>query len=240
MKLALEKRLARAEKKGLDRVRNAGLALNNVKYVRHTVMGVKERKARQKKFLRQEILDAASELFVRNGYENVSMRRIAEKIEYSPTTIYLYFQDKADLLEQVCKETFAKLVQRLTKIMEQPGEPIERLKKGLLAYIQFGLENAHQYRATFMMPIPEGFDKTKYHEADSPGMQAFAFLTRGLTDCVKAGKLPAMSIELASQTLWAGVHGITSLLITHDSFPWVGREKVIHAMVDTLVAGLEE
>lgn len=202
-------------------------------------MGVKERRARQKKYLRQEILDAASELFVRDGYENVSMRRIADKIEYSPTTIYIYFKDKGDLLEQVCKETFGRLVQRLTKIMDQPGDPVDRLKKGLLTYIEFGLENPHHYRATFMMPIPEGFDKTKYHQEDSPGMQAFSFLIRGVTECVKAGKLPAQNVELASQTLWAGIHGITSLLITKSWFPWVGREKVIHSTVDTLVAGLQ-
>jgi AcrR family transcriptional regulator len=201
-------------------------------------MGVKERKARQKRFLRQEIMDAASELFVRDGYESVSMRRIADKIEYSPTTIYIYFKDKAELLEQVCKETFSRLVQRLSKITEQPGDPVERLKRGLVAYIEFGLQNPHHYRATFMMPLPESFDKRKYHEQDSPGMQAFAFLTRGLADCIKAGKLPAMNVEVASQTLWAGIHGITSLLITHDTFPWAGREKVIHSTVDTLVAGL--
>lgn len=201
-------------------------------------MGVKERRARQKRYLRQEILDAASELFVRDGYENVSMRRIADKIEYSPTTIYIYFKDKGDLLEQVCKETFGGLVQRLTKIMDQPGDPMDRLKKGLLTYIEFGLENPHQYRATFMMPIPEGFDRTKYQQEDSPGMQAFSFLIRGVTDCVNAGKLPAMNVELASQTLWAGIHGITSLLITKSWFPWVGRDKVIHSTVDTLVSGL--
>jgi len=201
-------------------------------------MGVKERRARQKKFLRQEILDAASELFVRDGYENVSMRRIADKIEYSPTTIYIYFKDKAELLEQVCKETFARLVQRLSKIMDQPGDPVERLKRGLIAYIEFGLANPHHYRATFMMPFPEGFDHEKYHREGSPGMQAFSFLTRGLADCVKAGKMPAMNVELASQTPWAGIHGITSLLITHYTFPWAGRDKVIHSTVDTLVAGL--
>ena len=201
-------------------------------------MGVSERRARQKKFLRQEILDAASELFVRDGYENVSMRRIADKIEYSPTTIYIYFKDKAELLEQVCLETFARLVGRLSKIMEQPEDPVERLKRGLLAYIEFGLQNPHHYRATFMMPIPESFDKTKYHQQDSPGMQTFSFLTRGLGECIKDRKMPAMNVELAAQTLWAGIHGITSLLITHYSFPWAGREKVIHSTVDTLVAGL--
>jgi AcrR family transcriptional regulator len=202
-------------------------------------MGVKERRARQKKHLRQEILDAASELFVRDGYENVSMRRIAEKIEYSPTTIYLYFKDKSELLEHVCKETFARLVQRLSKIMEQPGDPVERLKRGLHCYIQFGLENPHHYRATFMMLLPEGFEKEKkLNEPDSPGMQAFAFLTQSLTECAKAGKMSAVNVELAGQTMWAGIHGITSLLITHEHFPWAGKDKVIHSTVDALVAGL--
>jgi AcrR family transcriptional regulator len=202
-------------------------------------MGVKERRARQKKFLRQEILDAASELFVRDGYENVSMRRIADKIEYSPTTIYIYFKDKAELLEQVCNETFARLVLRLGKILEQPGDPVERLKRGLVAYIEFGLANPHHYRATFMMPIPEGLQKAKHHQEDSPGMQAFSFLTRGLGECIAAGKMPAMNVELASQTLWAGIHGITALMITKAAFPWVGRDKVIHSTVDMLVVGLQ-
>jgi len=201
-------------------------------------MGVKERKARQKKFLRQEILDAASELFVCDGYENVSMRRIAEKIEYSPTTIYLYFKDKAELLENVCHETFGRLMQRLSQIMDQPGDPVERLKRGLVAYIEFGIENPHHYRATFMMPIPQGFDPKKYAQPDSPGMQAFDFMRRCVYDCMSSGKLRIKDAELASQTLWACIHGITALLITHEHFPWVGREKVIHSVVDTAVEGL--
>jgi AcrR family transcriptional regulator len=201
-------------------------------------MGVKERKARQKKFLRQEILDAASELFVKEGYENVSMRRIAEKIEYSPTTIYIYFQDKAELLEQVCVETFSRLTAVLTRIHEQPGDPIERLKRGLLAYIRFGLDNPHHYRATFMMPIPDEFDHEKYARPDSPGLQAFDFLRRCVYDCISAEKFRKVDAELISQTIWAGIHGITSLLIVFKKgFPWVDQEQLIHSMVDTLVTG---
>jgi len=201
-------------------------------------LGVKERKARQKKFLRQEILDAASELFVKEGYENVSMRGIADKIEYSPTTIYLYFKDKAELLEQVCHETFARLTQVLVRIQELPGDPVEQLKRGLVAYVKFGLENPHHYRATFMMPIPEGFDEEKYANPDSPGMQAFDFLRRRVYECIAAGKFRKVDPELVSQTLWAGVHGVTSLLIIHcHGFPWVSTDQLIHSMVDTLVAG---
>ena len=203
-------------------------------------MGVKERKLRQKKFLRQEILDAASELFVNEGYENVSMRRIADKIEYSPTTIYLYFKDKAELLENVCQETFARLTTRLKAILEQPGDPQERLRRGLLAYIQFGLENPHHYRATFMMPIPEGVDKEKYKRPDSPGMQAFDFLRRCVYDCIAAGKFRNTDAEIISQTLWSGVHGITSLLINYEQggFPWVEPKQLIPFVVDTLIFGV--
>jgi AcrR family transcriptional regulator len=202
-------------------------------------MGLKERKARQKKFLRQEILDAASELFVEDGYENVSMRRIADKIEYSPTTIYLHFKDKAELLEQVCQETFSRLSHVLEAIEQQPGDPIDRLKSGLLAYVHFGMENPHHYRATFMMPIPAEFNPEKYKQPDSPGMQAFDFLRRSVYDCISAGKFREVDPELVSQTFWAGIHGITSLLITFENgFPWVGKEQVIHSMVDTLVEGV--
>jgi AcrR family transcriptional regulator len=212
--------------------------VNTLNSVKEMLLGVKERKARQKKFLRQEILDAASELFVKEGYENVSMRRVADKIEYSPTTIYLYFKDKAELLEQVCRETFARLRQVLMGIEKLSGDPVERLKRGLVAYVKFGLENPHHYRATFMMPIPEGFDEEKYANRESPGMQAFDFLRRRVYDCIAAGRFRKVDPELVSQTLWAGIHGVTSLLIIHrKSFRWVGTDQLIHSMVDTLIRG---
>ena len=201
-------------------------------------MGVRERKARQKKYLRQEILDAASELFVEEGYENVSMRRIADRIEYSPTTIYLHFKDKAELLEQVCFDTFSRLHLALNKITEQPGDPIDRLKRGMHAYIRFGLENPHHYRATFMMPIPEEVGQKKLARPDSPGMQAFDFMRRCVYDCIAAGKFGDKDAELLSQTLWAGIHGITSLIITCKRFPWVEENTLTQSVVDSLVAGM--
>ena len=72
-------------------------------------MGVQERREREKQGIREEILEAARQLFVTEGYENVSIRKIAEKIEYSPGTIYLYFQDKAEILAQISEETFSRL-----------------------------------------------------------------------------------------------------------------------------------
>src|SRR5438309_763120 len=114
-------------------------------------MGVQERRAREKQELRDEILAAARDLFVNEGFENVSMRKIAEKIEYSPTTIYLYFEDKADLLDCICEGTLARLQERLVQIRETYPEPTDRMYHGLRAYIEFGLEFPNDYRVAFMM-----------------------------------------------------------------------------------------
>src|ERR1035438_7522494 len=119
-------------------------------------MGVLERREREKHALRQDILSAARELFANEGYESVSMRKIAEKIEYSPTTIYLYFRDKQEVVQEICRETFLLLTQRLNAVLLEPGDPVDRLKSGMRAYISFGLEHPDHYRVSLMMPCKEG------------------------------------------------------------------------------------
>src|SRR5207237_9162206 len=113
-------------------------------------MGPKTRREREREALRQVIMDAARELFVEEGFENVSMRRIAEKIEYSPTTIYLYFEDKLSLLFAICGETFAKLAKRMEIIRKETDNPVEALKKGCRAYVEFGLKHPNHYKLTFI------------------------------------------------------------------------------------------
>src|SRR5450432_1018809 len=99
-------------------------------------MGVQERRAREKEELRQEIMEAARELFVKEGFDNVSMRKIAEKIEYSPTTIYLYFQDKGDLLDCIVEETLLSLRAKLDSLRTRQ-DLVGDLKNGLRAYIEY-------------------------------------------------------------------------------------------------------
>lgn len=201
-------------------------------------MGIAERKERQKENLRREIFDAASELFAQEGYQNVSMRKIAERIEYSPTTIYLYFKDKNELLKYICEETFAELGRRLRAVTEPEPDEIAGLKKGLRAYVDFGLENPYHYEVVINAPIfnqPHG-DEYKYE--GSLGEQTFEHLRAGVADCVAAGRLKKGDVDLMSQMLWAGVHGVVSLLNNHLDFPFVERDRLIDSMIDALVDGL--
>jgi AcrR family transcriptional regulator len=197
-------------------------------------MGVAERRERQKKALRQEILAAARELFVKEGYERLSMRKIAEKIEYSPTTIYLYFRDKDELLEQMCEETFALLSKKISKILAADDDPVELLRAGLKAYVEFGLKHPNHYRATFLTPVT----KEKQYEFDgSQGAQTFGQLVEAVTKCVAAGRFRETDVMTISQSLWMVVHGVTSLLICDSSFPWVDKNCLIDATIDNALRG---
>jgi AcrR family transcriptional regulator len=202
-------------------------------------MGVKERREKQKGQLRREILDAARDILVHEGYEGLSMRKVADKIEYSPTAIYLHFKDRDDLVFCVCEQLFAGLVRELQAITDRHADPLVALKKGLRRYVEFGLGHPQHYQATF--GIPHGQDPEKdarYLEPGTMSMQAFGFLPRLVAECVKQKKLKKVDVHAVSCALWAGIHGITSLLIVMPNFKWQNRDHVVDQLITTLIDGL--
>ena len=116
-------------------------------------MGVKERREREKSETRDKSLDAARELFVTEGYEGVSMRRVAEKIEYSPTAIYVHFADKNELFRELCHQDYARLAE-VFQGSAVPLDPVERLKQIGRTYIEFGMRYPNHYKFMFMTPHP--------------------------------------------------------------------------------------
>lgn len=204
-------------------------------------MGIKERKEKQKDTLRREIMVAARELFVEHGYDSVSMRKVADKIEYSPTTIYLYFKDKQDLLISICEETFSHLHQSLEKIENASGDPLICLKKGMRAYIEFGLQHPSDYKMVFMiMPENESLEMAQEYKYDgSMGQRAFSHLENMVTQCIEHCKIKKGDPATISQTIWASLHGLTSLLIGHKDFPFVAQDKLINSVITTMVKGLQ-
>ena len=198
-------------------------------------MGVKQRRARENEDLREEILDAARTLFVKEGYESVSIRKIADKVEYSPGTIYLYFHDKAEIMTKICEETFAKLLARMEAIKLDASPPLDKLRRGLRTYIQFGLDHPNHYVLTFVQA------KINYQAVtvfQTTGMQAFECMRQCVKECVDAGEMVTGDADELAQTLWAGVHGLTSVLVTCSGFPFVERTRLIDRMVHTLIEGV--
>ena len=200
-------------------------------------MGTKERRAREKEQLRDQILSAARELFVSEGYENVSMRKIADKIEYSPTTIYLYFKDKGDLLDSVCKETLLSLLNTLELLNRDKSNPIETLRKSGKAYVEFGLKYPQDYKLTFV--IRPQFQKGLGLGEGSIGERVFNYLRAMVSECIRQKAFRRVDVDTAGQALWSAVHGVTLLLIDFSDFPWTEKDKLIDTVINTMIEGLK-
>ena len=204
-------------------------------------MAVKDRRERQRTLLRQQILDAARELLVRDGYERLSMRRVAERIDYSPTAIYLHFKDKQDLVFSLCEETFAKLVRELQTLPVEFPDPLVQLRRGMKRYIDFGLHHPDHYLPAFVLPPPpERSPKRRkaMTSEESNSMKALGFLRDCIELGVKTKKLRKVDPDIAARSTWAALHGLTTLLIVHKDFPWGDREQVIDTLLDSLINGL--
>ena len=205
-------------------------------------MGVKERREREKSETRDKILDAARELFVTEGYEGVSMRKVAEKIEYSPTAIYVHFADKNELFHELCREDFARLQDVVAS--EMPSDPIERLRQIGRNYVQFGQRFPNHYVFMFMTPHPEHeLDEEDREIAGNPEVDAYAFLKWAVQEAINAGcfREGVQDAELVSQTLWASVHGVVSLDLAKGKDPWVDWRPLrarAEMMLDVSLRGL--
>lgn len=205
-------------------------------------MGPKERREREREEIRTRILDAARELFAAEGIDSVTMRSIAERIEYSPTAIYFHFRDKETLIAELCACDFRGFGMRIAPLATV-ADPIERLRATGHAYVEFGLENPSHYRFMFMTPKPAEAESAADVERGNPEEDAYAFLTGIVAEAVaqKRFRPEANDVSLASQVIWAGVHGVVSLEIAKCHDKWVDwRPVAVRAklMIDVLIDGM--
>ena len=207
-------------------------------------MGTVERRERERQETRTKILDAARELFAEVGYEAVTMRKVAERVEYSPTAIYFHFRDKDALMRELCEIDFGTLAQKFRKIAEEK-DPIERLRKIGHAYVAFGIDFPNHYRLMFMTPRPP-IAHTKEYEAatrGNPEEDAYAFLKLTIQEGIAADRFrPELTdADLVSQAVWAGTHGAISLSIAKCNDDWVEMrptKKTAELIIEGMIRGL--
>ncbi|RFS26412.1 TetR/AcrR family transcriptional regulator [Chitinophaga silvatica] len=171
-------------------------------------MGIVERKEREKAEMRRRIADVAIKMFVEEGYEKVSIRNIADKIEYSPATIYLYFKDKDRLLYEVQTEAFHKLTDHFRdKITDK--DPFKRLEQLAMAYIGFAWENPELYDLMFIIKAP--MNAIPEEERWEGGDGSYLALLDLVNECVEKKVIKYTDPNLAAMSMWAFAHGLISL-----------------------------
>ncbi|HVU56764.1 MAG TPA: TetR/AcrR family transcriptional regulator [Puia sp.] len=172
-------------------------------------MGIAERKEKQKLEIRKRILEASMKLFVEEGFGNVSIRRIADIIEYSPTTIYLYFKDKDEIFYNLHEIGFLKM-QEMNKDLDEIHNPLLRLHKMGENYIRFGMENPEYYDLMFIQPEP--MDKLTEMGCEwENGDAALTRLRDTLAECMEKGYIAKTDPTMLSLSVWSMVHGLVSL-----------------------------
>lgn len=174
-------------------------------------MGISDRKEREKAEKKRMILDAAMQLFIEEGYESVSIRKIAERIEYSPATIYTYFADKGNILLELHNEGFNALYEMQLSV-QYILDPKERLIQHGLEYIRFALKNPQYYTLMFVMPIQSKYELCLEYNDFQYGERSYDILQKNIDEVQAVGYLQNTNREFASFFFWSTVHGVATLL----------------------------
>ena len=175
-------------------------------------MGIAERKTKEKTELKALILAAAHGLFLERGIEETSIRNIAEVIEYSPATIYLYFKDKDEILHELHTQGFQEMGSRMRELMSV-SDPMERLKELGRVYLEFARENTEMYDLMFIAKAPMHFLEKMEEHNWSEGKVAFDFLLNTVEECIAAGRFAGHDPCGLSFMIWSCVHGMVALEI---------------------------
>lgn len=194
-------------------------------------MGIKERKLKHKEDLKESILKAAKKLFLEDGYEATSIRKIAAEIEFSPTTIYLYYKDKHEIAHALHQEGF-KIMGESFKVLAHVEHPFERLKAMGRLYIQFALENPDFYELMFVMKEP--MEHIENDCAWEEGEEAFGALVDTIKACQQIGYFGNFETNVFALLVWSTMHGLCALKINNHLDHMIANKKILDNISDGL------
>ncbi len=202
-----------------------------------------ERRQRQKQETRERMLDACRELLLTEGFHGLSMRKLAAKIGYSPTAIYFHFPDKEALLGELVEREFMKFRRAFDQAGQLGTDPIERLQRMGMIYIEFGLEQTSAYKFLFMNTQIDCFPKIGLIERGNPAQDCYAYLRATVADGLAAGRFrPELNdADQIAQLFFSGTHGVVSLHLARGKDPWVEWKPVrdtAREMIAALIRGL--
>jgi len=173
-------------------------------------MSILQRKEREKEEMRRLILNAAHDIFKENGYDGLSIRNIAERIEYSPATIYLYYKDKNAIFYALQYEAAAAKRDHLLPAVSIEN-PWERLVAFGRLYIDFGMKHPDWYDLLFLTRAP--MEHLENQECWALGMATHSFFVETVQACVEARYFKSTDVQVIAYTLWCHAHGMVSLFV---------------------------
>lgn len=202
------------------------------------------RKTEQKIELREKILNSAREMVLKNGYGDLSIRKLAEKIGYAPGTIYLYFESRDAIVREICLRGFAELGKTMQTAAKKKSEPKKRLAALLKSYADFAVNNPETYHLSFMEDpkfTEEMFRNAPLETENGAGRQALQTIIDEFKKLKESGEISEKEDEnLLAEVFWTAIHGIVSLKLIYPAIPFNSVEKLVDKTIKTLLKGLEK
>ncbi|MDQ2861960.1 MAG: TetR/AcrR family transcriptional regulator [Pseudomonadota bacterium] len=207
----------------------------------NTVLKKPERSARKAKgdghLRRAEILRAAERIFVADGYEGATIRKIADEVGVSSTALYMHFADKDRILLEICDQAMSALMEINREIAQRPVDAVSRVRAMLEAYVAFARANPNAYSLVFCASSLA--DSTHRQQATMElGRQCFERFSGVVREIAADGRLRAGDARSAAQTLWAACHGLIALRMAKPDFDWAPPNELTAVMIEGLLFGL--
>jgi AcrR family transcriptional regulator len=202
-------------------------------------MGIKERQERDREAVRRSILDAARNLFVSEGYGNVSIRKVAEQIEYSPAAIYGYFPSKDDIFYALADEGFALLGLATAGDLDLRDElsSLDRLRESLWRLYQFSCDHPQYFALMFLdRTVPR---ISRDYEVFRSAQCLRQKLHTQIQACIEAGELPRTTQPpVAFRLLTVGLLGVAAMRLSDRVGEGEHPEALARDVLDLTIAGL--
>ncbi|MEW5686168.1 MAG: TetR/AcrR family transcriptional regulator [Pseudomonadota bacterium] len=186
---------------------------------------------------RAEILEAAQRIFVAEGYEGATIRKIADEVGVSSTALYMHFPDKACILHEIVDGTLSQLLENNTEIANKPLDPVVRTRMMLDTYMRWGLEHANAYQLVYCSQGPVSSDPTPERTTDL-SRQCYEAFSGVVREVAANGRLRTGNADSAAQALWMACHGVVALMISRPNFEWTDRQELMTITLDGLLHGL--
>lgn len=164
-------------------------------------MGISERKERERADREQRIIVAARMLAERDGWASVTVRRLAQEIEYSQPVLYAHFENRDAIVGAVALEGFAELGPALRASVARDATPAEAIEAVATAYLEFAFERPALYEAMFVLPSGLRFAKSDTPQVLRDGFGAMMAVVEPF--CADP--------EIATESFWAALHGLAEL-----------------------------
>ena len=206
-----------------------------------TVLKKPQRSARKPKgdghMRRGEILEAAQRIFLAEGYQGATIRKIADEVGVSSTALYMHFKDKDEILLEISDGAITRLLEINSELSARPIDPVVRVRMMLDAYMGFALENPNAYQLVFCAHAGQ-MNEAKTEATQELGDRCFQKFIDVVNEIAASGRLRTGSAESAAQVLWASCHGLVSLIITKPGFHWADSAELRKVLLDGMLHGL--